>query len=160
MCLQPLLSLDNSVTTRFTDAGDVRVTVQAACGNSVLQDSRLIRVLGELSPDSLHRPAWVGTWLQRACSLLGSPRLQSPGGFGFCDWLCGLIEVFQTLCLQFPLSIKCLMRLVSLLHSYLPRTGELDVGISTGLSTCTYHSEDGPEEDLGMAIAYLGSLGL
>ncbi|KAM6221802.1 VPS10 domain-containing receptor SorCS2 [Rhynchocyon petersi] len=45
--LQPLLSLDNSVTTRFADAGDVRVTVQAACGNSVLQDSRVIRVLDE-----------------------------------------------------------------------------------------------------------------
>ncbi|KAL1790303.1 VPS10 domain-containing receptor 2 [Sigmodon hispidus] len=45
--LQPLLSLDNSVTTRFTDAGDVRVTVQAACGNSVLQDSRVIRVLDQ-----------------------------------------------------------------------------------------------------------------
>ncbi|XP_049997191.1 VPS10 domain-containing receptor SorCS2 isoform X2 [Alexandromys fortis] len=45
--LQPLLSLDNSVTTRFTDAGDVRVTVQAACGNSVLQDSRVIRVLAQ-----------------------------------------------------------------------------------------------------------------
>ncbi|XP_036056315.1 VPS10 domain-containing receptor SorCS2 isoform X2 [Onychomys torridus] len=45
--LQPLLSLDNSVTTRFTDAGEVRVTVQAACGNSVLQDSRVIRVLAQ-----------------------------------------------------------------------------------------------------------------
>lgn len=44
---QPLLSLDNSVTTRFVDTGDVRVTVQAACGNSVLQDSKVIRVLGE-----------------------------------------------------------------------------------------------------------------
>lgn len=61
---------------------------------------------------------------------------------------------------SFPASIKCLTRLVSLLHSYLPRTGELDVGISTGLSTCIYCSEDGPEEDLGMAIADLGSLGL
>uniref|UniRef100_A0A2I3GUY1 Sortilin related VPS10 domain containing receptor 2 n=1 Tax=Nomascus leucogenys TaxID=61853 RepID=A0A2I3GUY1_NOMLE len=45
--LQPLLSLDNSVTTRFSDAGDVRVTVQAACGNSVLQDSRVLRVLDQ-----------------------------------------------------------------------------------------------------------------
>uniref|UniRef100_A0A8C9PRY3 Sortilin related VPS10 domain containing receptor 2 n=1 Tax=Spermophilus dauricus TaxID=99837 RepID=A0A8C9PRY3_SPEDA len=45
--LQPLLSLDNSVTTRFADAGDVRVTVQAACGNSVLQDSRVVRVLDQ-----------------------------------------------------------------------------------------------------------------
>ncbi|XP_030657091.1 VPS10 domain-containing receptor SorCS2 isoform X1 [Nomascus leucogenys] len=45
--LQPLLSLDNSVTTRFSDAGDMRVTVQAACGNSVLQDSRVLRVLDQ-----------------------------------------------------------------------------------------------------------------
>uniref|UniRef100_A0A8C5XDM3 VPS10 domain-containing receptor SorCS2 n=1 Tax=Microcebus murinus TaxID=30608 RepID=A0A8C5XDM3_MICMU len=45
--LQPLLSLDNSVTTQFPDTGDVRVTVQAACGNSVLQDSRVIRVLDQ-----------------------------------------------------------------------------------------------------------------
>lgn len=37
----------------------MRVTVQAACGNSVLQDSRVIRVLGESFPHSLHRPAWV-----------------------------------------------------------------------------------------------------
>lgn len=52
MSLQPLLSLDNSVTTRFSDTGDVRVTVQAACGNSVLQDSRVLRVLGESFPGS------------------------------------------------------------------------------------------------------------
>uniref|UniRef100_A0A8C5K2Z9 VPS10 domain-containing receptor SorCS2 n=1 Tax=Jaculus jaculus TaxID=51337 RepID=A0A8C5K2Z9_JACJA len=45
--LQPLLSLDNSVTTRFSDTGEVRVTVQAACGNSVLQDSRVVRVLDQ-----------------------------------------------------------------------------------------------------------------
>lgn len=58
------------MTTKFTDAGDVRVTVQAACGNSVLQDSRLVRVLGELS--RLPAQASVdGTWLQRACSFLG-----------------------------------------------------------------------------------------
>ncbi|XP_032110002.1 VPS10 domain-containing receptor SorCS2 isoform X4 [Sapajus apella] len=45
--LQPLLSLDNSVTTRFSNTGEVRVTVQAACGNSVLQDSRVLRVLDQ-----------------------------------------------------------------------------------------------------------------
>uniref|UniRef100_A0A8C3WZK1 VPS10 domain-containing receptor SorCS2 n=1 Tax=Catagonus wagneri TaxID=51154 RepID=A0A8C3WZK1_9CETA len=45
--LQPLLSLENSVTTRFGDTGDVRVTVQAACGTSVLQDSRVVRVLDQ-----------------------------------------------------------------------------------------------------------------
>lgn len=47
LCLQPRLSLENSVTTRFGDPGDVRVTVQAACGTSVLQDSKVVRVLGE-----------------------------------------------------------------------------------------------------------------
>ncbi|XP_006875381.1 PREDICTED: VPS10 domain-containing receptor SorCS2, partial [Chrysochloris asiatica] len=45
--LQPLLSLENSVSTRFADAGDVRVTVQATCGSSVLQDSKVIRVLDQ-----------------------------------------------------------------------------------------------------------------
>lgn len=45
-----MLSLENSVTTRFADTGDVRVTVQAACGNSVLQDSKVVRVLGEPPP--------------------------------------------------------------------------------------------------------------
>ncbi|XP_058526292.1 VPS10 domain-containing receptor SorCS2 isoform X2 [Ochotona princeps] len=45
--LQPLLSLDNSVTTQFATPGDVRVTVQAACGGSVLQASRVIRVLDQ-----------------------------------------------------------------------------------------------------------------
>lgn len=48
---QPLMSLNNSVTTQFADPGDVRVTVQAACGTSVLQDSRVIRVLGESLPE-------------------------------------------------------------------------------------------------------------
>lgn len=49
-----MLSLENSVTTRFADTGDVRVTVQAACGNSVLQDSKVVRVLGESSS-----PGWA-----------------------------------------------------------------------------------------------------
>ena len=35
------------MTTRFGDPGDVRVAVQAACGTSVLQDSKVVRVLGE-----------------------------------------------------------------------------------------------------------------
>ncbi|XP_047654266.1 VPS10 domain-containing receptor SorCS2 isoform X2 [Phacochoerus africanus] len=45
--LQPRLSLENSVTTQFGDPGNVRVTVQAACGTSVLQDSRVVRVLDQ-----------------------------------------------------------------------------------------------------------------
>lgn len=47
LCPQPRLSLENSVTTQFGDPGDVRVTVQAACGTSVLQDSKVVHVLGE-----------------------------------------------------------------------------------------------------------------
>uniref|UniRef100_A0A8C6WAY8 VPS10 domain-containing receptor SorCS2 n=1 Tax=Nannospalax galili TaxID=1026970 RepID=A0A8C6WAY8_NANGA len=54
--LQPLLSLENLVTTRFTNAGDVRVTVQAACGNSVLQDSKVIRVLDQFQVVPLQFP--------------------------------------------------------------------------------------------------------
>lgn len=50
------------------------------------------------------------------------------------------------------------MRLVSLLLNDLTRTHELDVGTSVGL-LCTQYSEDGPEEDLEMAIAYLESQG-
>ncbi|XP_014388929.1 PREDICTED: VPS10 domain-containing receptor SorCS2, partial [Myotis brandtii] len=47
LSLQPLLSLNNSVATRFVDPGDVRVTVQAACGSSVLQASKVVRVLDQ-----------------------------------------------------------------------------------------------------------------
>lgn len=50
------------MTTRFADTGDVRVTVQAACGNSVLQDSKVVRVLGE-------SPPWV---MQHVSSLTGA----------------------------------------------------------------------------------------
>ncbi|XP_015417044.1 PREDICTED: VPS10 domain-containing receptor SorCS2 [Myotis davidii] len=47
LSLQPLLSLNNSVATRFVDTGDVRVTVQASCGSSVLQASKVVRVLDQ-----------------------------------------------------------------------------------------------------------------
>ncbi|XP_059532348.1 VPS10 domain-containing receptor SorCS2 [Myotis daubentonii] len=47
LSLQPLLSLNNAVATRFVDPGDVRVTVQAACGSSVLQASKVVRVLDQ-----------------------------------------------------------------------------------------------------------------
>lgn len=66
--LQPLLSLDHWVTTRFAGAGDVRVTVQAACGSSVLQDSKVVRVLGE-SPGG--RAACQGS--QPHAPVLGGP---------------------------------------------------------------------------------------
>lgn len=66
--LQPLLSLDHWVTTRFAGAGDARVTVQAACGSSVLQDSKVVRVLGE-SPGG--RAACQGS--QPHAPVLGGP---------------------------------------------------------------------------------------
>lgn len=68
--LQPLLSLDHRVTTCFAGAGDVRVTVQAACGSSVLQDSKVVRVLGE-SPGG--RAACQGSQPTHLCS--GGPAL-------------------------------------------------------------------------------------
>ncbi|XP_069877716.1 VPS10 domain-containing receptor SorCS2 [Dipodomys merriami] len=51
--LQPLISLENRVATRFVETGEVRVTVQAACGSSVLQDSRVVRVLDQFQVVSL-----------------------------------------------------------------------------------------------------------
>ncbi|XP_068535929.1 VPS10 domain-containing receptor SorCS2 isoform X1 [Anas acuta] len=42
--LQPLLTLDNFLVTKFAVTGDVRVTVQASCGNSMLQDSKVVHV--------------------------------------------------------------------------------------------------------------------
>ncbi|XP_061443432.1 VPS10 domain-containing receptor SorCS2 isoform X2 [Rhineura floridana] len=43
--LQPLLSLENFLVTSFGEVGEARVTVQASCGNSMLQDSKIIQVL-------------------------------------------------------------------------------------------------------------------
>ncbi|XP_034267610.1 VPS10 domain-containing receptor SorCS2 isoform X1 [Pantherophis guttatus] len=43
--IQPVLSLENFLVTSFAEAGTVRVTVQASCGNSMLQDSKIIQVL-------------------------------------------------------------------------------------------------------------------
>ncbi|XP_031409154.1 VPS10 domain-containing receptor SorCS2 [Meleagris gallopavo] len=42
--LQPLLTLDSFLVTKFAVTGDVRVTVQASCGNSMLQDSKVVHV--------------------------------------------------------------------------------------------------------------------
>lgn len=33
--------------TKFAETGDIRVTVQASCGSSMLQDSKVVRVFGE-----------------------------------------------------------------------------------------------------------------
>ncbi|NXP56900.1 SORC2 protein, partial [Heliornis fulica] len=42
--LQPFLTLDNFLVTKFAETGDVRVTVQASCGSSMLQDSKVVHV--------------------------------------------------------------------------------------------------------------------
>uniref|UniRef100_A0A8C5E5M4 VPS10 domain-containing receptor SorCS2 n=1 Tax=Gouania willdenowi TaxID=441366 RepID=A0A8C5E5M4_GOUWI len=42
--LQPTLTLQNSLLTRFPETGDVSVTVQASNGRSMVQDSRNVRV--------------------------------------------------------------------------------------------------------------------
>ncbi|PKU43049.1 vps10 domain-containing receptor 2 [Limosa lapponica baueri] len=42
--LQPLLTLESFLVTRFAETGDIRVTVQASCGSSMLQDSKVVQV--------------------------------------------------------------------------------------------------------------------
>ncbi|NXC73474.1 SORC2 protein, partial [Anhinga anhinga] len=42
--LKPLLTLDNFLVTKFAETGDIRVTVQASCGSSMLQDSKVVHV--------------------------------------------------------------------------------------------------------------------
>uniref|UniRef100_A0A8C5LXD9 VPS10 domain-containing receptor SorCS2 n=1 Tax=Leptobrachium leishanense TaxID=445787 RepID=A0A8C5LXD9_9ANUR len=45
--LQPLLTLENYLVTRFAEAGEFRVSVQVTLWNSMLQDSKTVRVFGE-----------------------------------------------------------------------------------------------------------------
>ncbi|KAG7461947.1 hypothetical protein MATL_G00196530 [Megalops atlanticus] len=45
--LQPTLSLENSMITKFTDAGEVSVTVQASNGRSMVQDTKTVRVFDQ-----------------------------------------------------------------------------------------------------------------
>ncbi|KAM3591251.1 uncharacterized protein V6R79_025534 [Siganus canaliculatus] len=42
--LRPMLTLQNSLLTRFPDTGEVSVTVQASNGRSMVQDTRIVRV--------------------------------------------------------------------------------------------------------------------
>ncbi|OXB75743.1 UNVERIFIED_CONTAM: hypothetical protein H355_013352, partial [Colinus virginianus] len=44
LLLKPLLTLDSYLVTRFAVTGEVRVTVQASCGNFMLQDSKVVHV--------------------------------------------------------------------------------------------------------------------
>ncbi|XP_043919499.1 VPS10 domain-containing receptor SorCS2 [Protopterus annectens] len=45
---QPVLSLENYLVTAFPEVGEVTVTVQASCGNSVVQDTRIVRVFDHI----------------------------------------------------------------------------------------------------------------
>lgn len=45
--LKPLLTLESFLVTKFAETGDIRVTVQASCGSSMLQDSKVVHVFGE-----------------------------------------------------------------------------------------------------------------
>ncbi|MBN3275372.1 SORC2 protein, partial [Polyodon spathula] len=45
--LQPILSLENSLITKFPKTGEVMVTVQAACGRSMVQDTKTVRVFDQ-----------------------------------------------------------------------------------------------------------------
>ncbi|KAG9345536.1 hypothetical protein JZ751_008680 [Albula glossodonta] len=45
--LQPKLSLDNSVITKFPETGEVSVTVQASNGRSMVQDTKTVRVFDQ-----------------------------------------------------------------------------------------------------------------
>ncbi|MEE6521008.1 hypothetical protein FKM82_018985, partial [Ascaphus truei] len=51
--LQPLLTLDSYLVTRFAEAGEFRVTVQVSCWNSMLQDSKIVAVFDEFQVISL-----------------------------------------------------------------------------------------------------------
>lgn len=42
--MQPTLTLQNSLLTRFSEAGEVSVTVQASNGRSMVQDTKIVRV--------------------------------------------------------------------------------------------------------------------
>ncbi|XP_041443704.1 VPS10 domain-containing receptor SorCS2 isoform X2 [Xenopus laevis] len=45
--LQPILTLENYLVTRFGEAGEFRVTVQVSCWNSMLQVSKTVKVFDE-----------------------------------------------------------------------------------------------------------------
>ncbi len=45
---QPKLTLENSLITRFSEEGEVPVTVQASNGRSMVQDSKTVIVYGKI----------------------------------------------------------------------------------------------------------------
>ncbi|XP_078069407.1 VPS10 domain-containing receptor SorCS2 isoform X2 [Mustelus asterias] len=46
--LEPRLTLENSLITSFSENGQVKVTVQASCGSSMVQDSKVVRIFDQL----------------------------------------------------------------------------------------------------------------
>eukprot|EP00062_Callorhinchus_milii_P020554 gi/632976337/ref/XP_007904739.1/ PREDICTED: VPS10 domain-containing receptor SorCS2 [Callorhinchus milii] len=46
--LQPRLSLENSILTSFNANGQIKITVQASCGSSMVQDSKVVTVFDQL----------------------------------------------------------------------------------------------------------------
>lgn len=50
MCLQPLVTLEGSITFTFSVEGMNTITVQVSAGNTILQDTKTIAVYGEPLP--------------------------------------------------------------------------------------------------------------
>lgn len=50
MCLQPLITLEGSITFTFSVEGMNTITVQVSAGNTILQDTKTIAVYGEFFP--------------------------------------------------------------------------------------------------------------
>ncbi|XP_069782621.1 VPS10 domain-containing receptor SorCS2 isoform X2 [Narcine bancroftii] len=46
--LEPHLTLENSLITSFSEKSQIKVTVQASCGSSMVQDSKVVRIFDQL----------------------------------------------------------------------------------------------------------------
>lgn len=46
--LEPRLTLENSLITSFPEDSEIKVTVQASCGSSMVQDSKVVRIFDQL----------------------------------------------------------------------------------------------------------------
>ncbi|XP_078263253.1 VPS10 domain-containing receptor SorCS2 isoform X3 [Rhinoraja longicauda] len=46
--LKPRLTLENSLITSFPENSEIKVTVQASCGSSMVQDSKVVRIFDQL----------------------------------------------------------------------------------------------------------------
>lgn len=60
---QPKLTLENSLITRFSEEGEVPVTVQASNGRSMVQDSKTVIVYGKIKhPMKVFRGSGADWW--------------------------------------------------------------------------------------------------